>query len=268
MDQFWILFLLFTAYSFIGWLSESIFCSVPEHRFINRGFLNGPFCPIYGFGALLVVSVLSPFRHNILLLFFIAVVLTSTLEYITAVTLETFFHTKYWDYSKHKFNFQGRICLDNSLIFGLLSVIAVVFLQPFLFNLIVRIPPLLRSIIGMVLFLYFLLDTSLTVNAIYNLNGKLDELQNVLDEIKERAHTATVETMEALQATILVRLDDSTKARIRVLYDSKGKLESGLHAIQRRIIRAFPNMKSLSSNESLQWIREVIQNGAKKIRRK
>lgn len=268
MKQFWTLFLLFTAYSFLGWLSESIFCSVPARKFINRGFLNGPLCPVYGFGALLVVSMLTPFKDNLMILFVIAVILTSTLEYLTAIALETLFHTKYWDYSKHRFNIQGRVCLDNSLLFGLLSVLAVVVLQPTLMGLIDLIHPMLRILIGIALFCLILLDTTLTVNAMYSLNGRLDELQKILDEIKERAHTATVETMEALQSTILVRLDDTTKARIRMLYDSKGKLESGMYAIQRRIIRAFPNMTSLRSNESLQRIREVIQNGAKKIRRK
>lgn len=268
MNQFWILFLLFTAYSFLGWLMESIFCSIPAHKWVNRGFLSGPFCPVYGFGALLVVALLTPFSYNLPLLFIVAVILTSTLEYLTAVMMETLFHTKYWDYSEHRFNFQGRICLENSIMFGLLSVAAVDFLQPALKALIGRIPPALLTASGIVLFLYFLSDTIFTVNAVYRLNGKLAELQAILDEAKERAHAATVETMEALQASILEHLDDSAKARIRVLYENKSRLSSGMYAIQRRMIRAFPHMKSLRSNESLQRIREVIQNRAKKIRRK
>ncbi|MCI1955128.1 MAG: putative ABC transporter permease [Oscillospiraceae bacterium] len=266
MNQFWILFLAFTVYSFLGWLVESIYCSLHARKWINRGFLNGPFCPVYGFGAVLVVTVLDPFRDNLFLLFLAAVVLTSLLEYLTAVLLEALFHTKYWDYSGLRFNIQGRVCLENSLMFGGLSVLAVDVLQPAFTFLTARAHPLLIPAAGIVLSVYFLLDTALTVNAIYNLNGKLAELQNVLDEIKERAHTATVETVEALQASILVHLDDTTKARLRVLYENKSRLESGLYAIQRRIIRAFPHMESLRSNESLQRVRKALQNRAKKIR--
>lgn len=268
MNQFCIYFLLFTAYSFLGWLCESICCSAAAGKFINRGFLNGPFCPIYGFGGLLVVTVLSPFRDRLFLLYVIAVALTSGLEYLTGFALETLFHAKYWDYSDHRFNLQGRVCLENSLIFGLLSVAAVLYLQPALLALIALMPAKVLPFLAGGLLFYFALDTSLTVNAIFSLNGKLAELQQMLDEMKERAHITTSETFEALQATISERLDDTAKARLKSLFESKNRFESSFHMIQRRIIRAFPTMKSLRNNESLQRVREVIQSRAKSIRRK
>ena len=268
MDRFWALFLMFAVYSFVGWTCESIFCSIPAKRFINRGFLNGPFCPIYGSGAMLVIFLLAPLRDKVGLLFAAGVVLTSLLEYATGCALEKLFHTKYWDYSDHRFHFQGRVCLENSLMFGVMGVIAVRFFDPAVSGLVGMIPQRALPFVSGGMILYFLLDTALSVAEAMKLNGKLAELQQVLDEIRERAHTAGIETLEALQSTIAGRLDEGTKERIRSLYERKDRLESGVRLLQRRIIRAFPTMKSLRSNESLLRVRGLLQNGAKRIRRK
>ncbi|QAT50868.1 hypothetical protein EQM14_14430 [Caproiciproducens sp. NJN-50] len=264
------LLLIFALYSFLGWAIESIYCSIPAGKPINRGFLAGPFCPIYGAGAMLVVEVLTPFKENILLLFAAGALLTSLVEYLTGWLLEVLFHTKYWDYSSHRFQIHGRVCLKNSLLFGVMSVAAVHGFQPFLLSLAERIPSRVLSWLSFGLALYFLADTALSVMEVTRLNGMLSELQQVMDEIKERAHTARVETREVLQDMIAARLDgmdENTKARLRALYEQKEKLESGFHLLQRRILRAFPTMRSAKSNESLLRIRELLQNYGKFIRR-
>ena len=109
----WILY--FFIYSFLGWVCECIYCGVPAKKFINRGFLAGPYCPIYGCGALAVIYTLTPFSDNVVILFGMGVIVTSALEYITSYMMEKLFHTKWWDYSKHPFNIHGRICLKNSV---------------------------------------------------------------------------------------------------------------------------------------------------------
>ena len=267
MSELRTLFLLFTLYSFVGWACESAYCSVPARRFVNRGFLNGPFCPIYGAGALLVAAVLTPLKGRILPLFLASALLTSLLEYLTGLLLETLFHAKYWDYSGHRFNLRGRVCLENSLIFGAMGVAVVRFFQPALLALIGRIPEAALPFLFWGLAFYFLSDTALTVFEVTSLNGRLSELQQVLDEIKEKAHTARVETIEVLQETIASRLDEGTKARLSLLYDRKEKLESGFHLLHRRILRAFPTMRSVANNESLQRLRELFQIYGRFIRR-
>ncbi len=269
MSDLRILFLLFMLYSFLGWACESAYCSIPAGKPINRGFLAGPFCPIYGAGAVLVVEALSPAANRVSLVFFAGALLTSLVEYGTGFLLEKLFHTKYWDYSDHRFHLQGRVCLKNSLLFGGMSVVTVFFLQPFLLGTLERIPKEALPYLSGGLALYLLTDTVLSAWAAARLNGKLGELQQVLDEIKERAHTARVETREVLQETIAARLDDGTKERLRVLYARKEKLESDFHLFQRRIIRAFPTMHSVKiSNEALLRIRDRLQNYSRLIRRK
>lgn len=267
MDNFWMLFLLFTVYSFIGWLTESIYCSIQVGKFINRGFLNGPFCPVYGIGGVAVVSMLAPFEHNIITLYIAGVLITSSIEYITGFVLELVFHTRYWDYSDQKFNIQGRVCLQNSLLFGVMCVVGMLYIQPLLLRILLSIPiPALPFIVGG-LMVYFICDTVITVNAIFQLNGKLFELQQILDEIKERASAATTEKFENFQAALGSLIDEDTRAYLISLFEKKDKIEAESKLLQRRIIKAFPTMKSIRNNESLQRMKEAIQNKAKSIKR-
>lgn len=267
IDNFWVLFLLFTIYSFIGWVTESIYCSIPVGEFINRGFLTGPFCPVYGIGGVIVVSLLTPFQHNVLALYVAGVITTSILEYLTGFVLEQIFHTTYWDYSSHRFNLHGRVCLQNSLLFGVMCVVGMLFVHPALMQLIHMIPQTVLPAVAITFMIYFTFDSIITVHAIMQLNGKLSELQQVLDEIKEKASSAKSETIENLQTTIGNLFDDDTKAYLKTLYEKKDSIEKGVKFYQRRMISAFPTMKSIKNNESLQRLKEAIQKRAKGIKR-
>ncbi len=267
MDNFWTLFLVFTVYSFIGWLTESIFCSVPAGKFINRGFLNGPFCPVYGVGGVIVVSVLTPFRGSLVALYITGVLITSLLEYLTGFALEKIFHTTYWDYSEHKYNIKGRVCLDNSLLFGMMCVVGMVYIHPALMRFLGSIPLMVLPYISIGFMVYFISDTIITVHSIMELNGKLAELQQVLDEIKERASAATTGKIGSLQAAFGNLIEDDTRVRLNTLFEKKEKIETEIKFFQRRMINAFPTMKSIRNNESLQRMKEAIQSKAKSIKR-
>ena len=103
---------IFIVYAVIGWCSEVAYAALDTGKFVNRGFLNGPYCPIYGFGISLVIVVLTPLKENLLILYIGSVILTSVIEYITGYLLEKVFHNKWWDYSNKKWNMDGYICLD------------------------------------------------------------------------------------------------------------------------------------------------------------
>lgn len=121
----------FFMYSFIGWFYESTICSlVKYHRLINRGFLKGPYCPIYGFGAILTITLLGHMSY--LEVFLLSMILSTVLEYTTAYILEKVFNRRWWDYSKQPFNIHGRICIIASLIFGLANVLLISLVHPFL----------------------------------------------------------------------------------------------------------------------------------------
>lgn len=125
------LLLFFIIYSFLGWLLETVAKSIEQKKFINSGFLVGPLCPIYGFGAFIMLIFLDRFKENYLLLFFMGMVILTAWEYLVGIILEKAFKTKYWDYSNYKINFQGRICLVHSTIWGILGVIFTRFIHPY-----------------------------------------------------------------------------------------------------------------------------------------
>ncbi len=180
---------LFTIYSFLGWLCESIFCSILFKKWTNRGFLSGPFCPVYGIGGLLITSLLRPFTGfpfyiEIPLVFVAGTLLTTILEYFTGWLLETLFHTTWWDYSKNRFNYKGRICLLNSILFGILCLVTMLVLHPLLLRLLGMIPLFLRPWLLLAVLAYFLTDSLLTLRTILTLNGKLQQMQELLDEFK------------------------------------------------------------------------------------
>ena len=162
-----ILFILFMFYSLIGWIIEVFDQLYRQKKFINRGFLIGPYCPVHGVGALLMLLLLKRFSNNILLLFMISILICTILEYLTSFLLEKFFKARWWDYSDYKFNLNGRVCLQNSLFFGLAGVTIVKFANPMLMNLLISIEPNIINIIFFTLFIIFAIDLLISFKVIF-----------------------------------------------------------------------------------------------------
>lgn len=132
--------LFFFLCSFLGWVMEVCTMLVRHRRFINRGFLIGPYCPIYGVGSVLMAWLLPRYAESIPSTFALAVLMCGTVEYLTGWAMEKLFHARWWDYSDRRFHLNGRVCLDNLLAFGILGVLVVKVLAPFVFGLLARIP--------------------------------------------------------------------------------------------------------------------------------
>lgn len=171
MMTFEIYFLLFILYSFFGWFMEVVCKSVQYKRFMNRGFLIGPYCPIYGLGALLILFLLHGFSDHIGLLFMMAMLICSVLEYFTSYIMEKIFRARWWDYSQKKFNINGRICLSTMIPFGILGCVIVYFVHPFLFQFIDSLPNIMIHILTIVLFILFLTDLLISFHFIYNIRN-------------------------------------------------------------------------------------------------
>ena len=120
----------FCIYSFLGWCVEEVYASFAYRKFSNRGFLNGPVCPIYGLGANIIIMALTPLKKNIFIVYIASVILTSLLEFFTGLILEKLFHQKWWDYTDDKFNIMGYVCLYFSLLWGAACVFLIYVLQP------------------------------------------------------------------------------------------------------------------------------------------
>lgn len=153
-----IYFLLFMIYSIMGWMMEVTCKLIQYKRFINRGFLIGPYCPIYGYGALLITFLLKNYTNDPIILFFMAIIICGTLEYLTSFFMEKIFKARWWDYSKRKFNINGRVCLGTIVPFGLLGILIMYFLNPFFLGKIEKLPELWLNILFWTLLAIYLID--------------------------------------------------------------------------------------------------------------
>ena len=169
----------FILYSFLGWIMESIFRSICEKKLINTGFLKGPLCPIYGMGAIIMILILNNFKSNVLVLFIISLIVLTIWEYVVGYLLEKIFKTKYWDYSDHKFNFQGRICLTNSIYWGVLGVVFVKYIHPFIQNVINKVNQDVLIYVISVCMAIFIIDAITTIVKIKNIKSTLEKIKNI-----------------------------------------------------------------------------------------
>jgi uncharacterized membrane protein len=268
MNIIYIYFIYFLIYSFGGWICETFYCLIVDKQCINRGFLKGPFCPIYGFGALTVIIILTPISSNIIILYLSAMACASVLEYITGFLLETVFNLKWWDYSNYRFNIKGRVCLLNSILFGILALILVEVIHPLLSEFIRKMPADIILWIFSILSLYFLIDTATTAYKVLQLSGKLKEMYILLEEIKEKS-----ETYKGILQQNINKFDgliDQQNDKIVFAKEQINKLKINLEKIimknkssNKRIFKAFPNIKSLKYQYSLERLKEEL----KKIRK-
>lgn len=249
MDNLLQWFLWFFTYSFIGWIYESILCSITEKKFVNRGFLRGPFCPVYGFGAVICILFLYQRSDNIFVLFFMGMLLTSTLEYITAALLEKLFKSKWWDYSNQRFNIKGRVFLLGAIVFGVFAVLLIKVIHPQIATLTAQIPEFQRYILSVVLLALLAFDLYVTVRHLLQFNRQLMDIQAAFNNFLKQHSRRAGEVKDS----ILDRFEESE------FYNDHIRKLLKLNRIQNtRIIRAFPNLRSLKYHEALQKLKEII----------
>ena len=243
---------IFIIYAFLGWCSEVAFAAVNKGKFVNRGFLNGPVCPIYGVGMLIVVLCLWNLRDRPLLLFLGSALLTTALEFVTGFVLERFFHDKWWDYSDMPFNIKGYVCLKFTILWGLAASFIIGAIHRFIYMLIEKTPFVLGVILLAVFSAAFIADFTVTLTALVKLPKKLKAmaeaeraLRAVSDKIGENISDTTIAAKEKGEA-----LAEENKPRLEELkaeYEKKKKEFSamlGRNFVHRRIFKAFPNLKN------------------------
>ena len=282
----YLLLWIFYAYAFLGWCMEVSFAALVSGTFVNRGFLNGPVCPIYGFGVVIVLSCLEPLRHNLLLLFLGSVLLTSALEWVTGFVLEKLFHQRWWDYSDEPFNLGGYICLRFSIAWGLACLFVVEILHPTVL-LAIRLIPRPVGIALLVMFsLIMAVDLAATVRTIAKINrslGQIDELaakiksasnefgENLADKVLDAAEKGAGlreeladrgEDLRENLAELKEDLSDHWEERQENLEELRRRLSEVMDRRifgQRRLLSAFPRMRSLDHRQALEALRRRME---------
>lgn len=173
MNLICIYFLYFIIYSFIGWCLEVFDKFFEFKRFINRGFLIGPICPIYGFSVLFILLIIGNGPHDLLSVFLKSVFICSLFEYITSYLMEKLFKARWWDYSRYKFNINGRICLETALPFGILGCIMIYIVHPVIIRLVNYINPSLQILLTVILFVIYLVDNIISFNVMNKIKNEI-----------------------------------------------------------------------------------------------
>ena len=223
-------FLLYFIYSTIGWILEVGLAFYEHKKFINRGFLIGPYCPIYGVGCLLLTILLSKYINEPGVIFALSIFICATLEYLTSYLMEKIFKLRWWDYSNMKFNINGRICLETLIPFGIIGVLVVKYISPFLINTINSINFNFLIIINIIILSILITDILISFNVVFN-------LKNVTRNLNK----------------------DSTEEIKKAIY----KFIHNNIFMYNRIVKAFPNMKKII-NEQKKRNKDIISKIKKK----
>ena len=239
----------FIVYAFLGWVCEDIYCGIGKRKFINRGFLYGPYCPIYGFGALLVIYPLLMVSKHPIVVFIFGMVLTSILEYITSFVMEKLFATRWWDYSTYPFNINGRICLQNSLLFGLMALVVVYGLHPIVSRFVERIPLGFLVIFLIMFTIFFVIDIVNTVIVLLRRKKVFLKLNVDIDELRAQFESDRDILNEEFERWINDHKElDVVRKRIQKRVEMIDELR------KKHIVRAFPDLKLSDQLNQLQDI--------------
>ena len=211
--------LLFFLYSFLGWCLEVLCKLISDHKFINRGFLIGPYCPIYGTGAIIMTFLLKKYLDDPITLWIMIILCCSILEYFVSFILEKIFHARWWDYSTNKFNINGRICLETMIPFSIFGLFILYKCNPFFLNLINAIPHTILYLLTIILLIGFIIDLILSTKIIYN-------IQNITTNVTKK---------------MIFKKDDTERITKLV----REKIEKSKSLLNRRIIHAFPHLTLL-----------------------
>ena len=183
----WLFFFYF--YCFFGWVFESTYVSVKSRKFVNRGFMRGPFLPIYGSGAIMMLVVSMPFQDNLILTYLAGCVGATVLEFVTGTVMEALFKVRYWDYSNQKFNYKGHICLGSTIAWGFLTIFMTEILHKGVERLVFSIPDLIITILTIALTIVILVDFTLSFKAALDLRDVLiglDKAKAEMERIQKR----------------------------------------------------------------------------------
>ena len=235
---FHIVFLIFIIFSMVGWISEVLYVGLFfEHKFVNRGFLHGPICPIYGFGGLSILLLPQQLYSTWWPLFCASMLFGTIVEYLSSWILEKLFHTRWWDYSRYKFNIRGRVCLLNSVLFGVLGVVIIHFIQPLVMKYLSLFPDFVLKISTDVIAVALTVDLLITVR-------RLVDFSITMEKVRALYEKQGAEFLEKIE---------QFKPKLK-------NIESFMHR--------FPTLKSINYKEELELLKQRLKEKKEQMLKK
>ena len=249
-------------YSIFGWLLEVFGKFIEKHKFVDRGFLIGPYCPIYGYGALSMTFLLNKYNDDILVLFVMSMFICSLLEYLTSYFMEKIFNARWWDYSNYKININGRVCLTNTIIFGFLGILVIKVINPFFFAILNKININILYYISYKLFIIFVVDNILSLYIINKFRKEIKILSGDSTEFISKMvikETKKIFHRTKLNNELIYNKSNEFKREITNKLKEHFKNKNFLY---KRLIKAYPDFKPTTNDKDL------IKNINNKINKK
>ncbi len=240
----WLFFFYF--YCFFGWVFESTYVSLKKKQFVNRGFMRGPFLPIYGSGGIMMLVVSMPFQDNVFLTYIAGCIGATALEFFTGMTMEALFKVRYWDYSDQKFNYKGHICLSSTIAWGFLTILMTEFLHRGVERVVFVLPELMVTIVTVVISCVMLVDMTLSVKAAMDLRDLLIALEKAKEEMER--------IQKRLDVIVAVANDEIEMRRM----ERSMKIDELMEDIEERF-NSFKERMKLEPSAFVEEIREEIQ---------
>ena len=264
MEQILDFWFMFFVYAFLGWVVEVAFHVITKGKFINRGFLDGPYCPIYGFGVTAILYVLAPLMRNLPAVFGLSIVITTLIELVGGFVLMKLFHKRWWDYSGEKHNIKGYICPKFSVYWGIGALIVVEIVHPVVSGTYHHLPVRLILLLDIAMGLLMLIDLASTVSRILGLNEELKELSEMERHI---IHLSEV-IGEHVTQDVLQGEEEKQKAeeKYELLKKERDEKLAALSQKHRRMLAAFPTMKALDEREMFEKLKSRVKERIRKER--
>ena len=236
---------------------EVAYAAAKQGKFVNRGFLNGPICPVYGIGVGVVVQFLTPVENNLVLLYISSTILVTVIEGITGFLLEKIFHNKWWDYSEQPLNIGGYVCVLFSLIWGVFCVLIVKIIHPLIYKVLTMIPLVLGIVVMACLAVGLLADLYVTASGILKMNRRLEAMEKIAAELKELSDKVGENIYENVMEGMEFR--EEKKARIEELKAKYEEMAENRTKVGERLVKAFPKMQVGQHKEIFEELRERIK---------
>lgn len=265
-------FWLFLIYSVAGWIVEVAFVTLTTGQLVNRGFLNGPVCPIYGFGMIGVLMLLGPVSENLLWLFLGGMVLCTAVECFGGWVLDKLFHMRWWDYTDYPFNFHGYVCLGYSVMWGIGAVLMVRVVHPLIFGLVTAVPQKIGSVPLVITYLIYATDLVVSLKTVIGISRSLGEMEKVAnglhqlgDEMSQLVGGVVLETTEKLSEGREAFEEHKAELQRRIAeMEQRNRMLQQNISRHSRILRAFPGLRrdasSIRLTEELKKLRDNWKN--------
>lgn len=239
----WLFFFYF--YCFFGWVFESTYVSLKSRKFVNRGFMRGPFLPIYGSGAIMMLVVSMPFQENIFLTYIAGCIGATALELVTGIAMEALFKVRYWDYSNQKFNYKGHICLSSTVAWGFLTILMTEFVHKGVEKIVFAIPAMAVNLVTVVVTVYIIIDFTLSFKAAMDLRDILVGLEKAKEEMER--------IQKRLDVLIAVANDERQSRKL----ESGVRIDELMESIEERF-NSFKERVRINPSEFVDDVREEI----------